>query len=92
MLSLSSIVVRKDELLESSVDNEIILLSIQNSQSYGLNPTASRIWELLNKPISIGEITQLIAEEFGVAESDCEKDVLSFITNLDSEKLIDIKT
>ncbi len=91
MLSLSSTVVKKDALLESSVDNEIILLSTQNSQSYGLNPTGSRIWELLNKPISIGEIIQRITEEFGVAESDCQKDVLFFINSLDSEKLIDIK-
>lgn len=89
-LLLSTVVVKKSELLESSVDDETILLSISNSKYYGLDPVAGRIWSLLEEKISIDDIIKVLMIEYDVTRKDCEKDVISFVNSLADEKLIDI--
>ncbi len=88
-LTLSTIIVKNKELLETSIDDETILLSILNSKYYGMDPVASRIWSILQDPISIKEIIVTLLDEFDVSEDECEKDVLEFLKNLVEEKMLD---
>lgn len=89
-LSLSTIIVKKSELLESSVDDETILLSIANSKYYGMDPVASCIWSLLEKPISVSDIISFLLKEYDVAREACENDAFEFLKSLADEGLIDI--
>lgn len=88
-LKLSTVVVKNKELLETTVDDETILLSIAHSKYYGMDPVASRIWSLLQDPISIKEIIVTLLTEFDVSEDECEKDVFEFLENLVEEKMLD---
>ena len=87
-LTLSTIVKKQQELLETSVDDETILMSIANSKYYGMDPVASRIWQLLNKPTSIQTIVATLLAEFEVSAVDCENDVVDFLESLMAENLI----
>jgi len=87
-LSLSTIVEKNKELLESSVDDETILLSMINSKYYGMDPVASRIWQLLEKPMPINDIINTLCKEYDVTTEKCRNDVIAFLENLIDEELI----
>lgn len=79
---------RKRELLFNEIDGEVVMLSIENSEYYGMDKVGSRIWELLEQPYSFrGLITKLI-EEYEVSEEQCNKDTLAFIKKLTDKKLV----
>ncbi len=47
-----TILQRKSDLLFNEIDGEVVMLSIENSEYYGMDKVGSRIWELLEQPLS----------------------------------------
>jgi len=89
-LRQSSLVVRKRDLLESSVDQETVLLSIANSNYYGMDPVAGRIWALIEQPISVTALLDVLRDEYDVGADECRRDVMAFLGRLQEERLIDV--
>lgn len=63
-------------------------MNLKNGKYYGLNPVASRIWELLQKPLSTDEIRQAILLEYEVESEVCEQEVSAFLSRMAAEELI----
>jgi hypothetical protein len=77
------------EVLSSKIDEEIILMSIELDSYFGLDPVASRIWELLSvKPSSIKELLITLLEEYEIDETTCTHDIEYFIEEMSVKKLI----
>ena len=55
---------------------------------YVLNPVASRIWELLQRPTTPHEISTTLATEFAVSPERAAEDVLEFLDALGARGLI----
>lgn len=87
-LTLQSRIVQDRDILASSLDNETILLSIQNSKYYGMASTGNRIWELLAEPTTGEALIETLLAEYEIDKEQCEQDVLSFLGELLSAKLI----
>jgi hypothetical protein len=49
---------------------------------YGLNAVGRRIWELLEKPMTVAEICARLCEEFEVDAQSCEAAVLKFANDM----------
>jgi hypothetical protein len=49
---------------------------------YVLNPVANRIWELLDGRRTLGQVRDLLLEEFDVSPLELEQDILDFIQQL----------
>jgi Coenzyme PQQ synthesis protein D (PqqD) len=62
--------------------DEAVMMSVAAGRYYGLNAVASRIWELLERPMTIGELCARLCEEFEVDAKTCEAEVLNFISEL----------
>jgi hypothetical protein len=80
--------IRCDDLLEADVNGEIVALHIEKGQCYGLNGVASRIWNLLSKPISETELCSVLTEEYDVDAQTCGTQVAALLRDLRSEGLI----
>ena len=87
-LNLNSTVTQNKETLSSAIDDELVLLSIINSKYYGMDSVGKRIWSLLSEPITISDMIAALTKEYDIPTAECEKDVLSFLWELYSEKLI----
>ena len=74
--------VRIDGVLDSSVDDERVVLDTDSEIYYGLNEVGAHLWEQLEKPRSVDELVTSTAEEFDVATSECREDVRSFLADL----------
>jgi hypothetical protein len=79
---------RKGDLLFNTIDEEVVILSVENSEYYGLEKVGSRIWELLEHPISFRELISKLMKEFDVSEEQCTTDTLTFLIRLGDKKLI----
>lgn len=70
------------------LNGEAVLLSLKNGKYYGLNPVASRIWELIQTPLSTNEIQNAILLEYEVESEMCEQEISMFLKQMQAEELI----
>lgn len=79
---------RRNDLLFNEIDGEVVMLSVENSEYYGINKVGSRIWELLEKPLCLRELVNNLLDEYELQEEQCIADTLAFINILRDKKLI----
>ena len=56
---------------------------------YGLNAVGARIWRLIERPIRIRAVCEVLTREFAVEPNICEGDVLALLEELLVEGLIE---
>ena len=81
-LTLESTVVRSTEVMTSPVDDELVMMSLESSQYYGLNRVGRRIWELLAEPTTVAAVCAQLVTEFEVEPDQCASEVLAFLATL----------
>ena len=72
------------------LNGEAVILNLKNGKYYGLNGVGSRIWDLVQTPISSSEIESVILLEYDVALELCQRQVSEFLKQMLSEELIEI--
>ena len=90
-ITKNSLLCRSDEIVFNKLDEEIMMMSIKNSEYYGLDDIGSRIWEILVDPSTFSGIVEILLKEYEVSGEFCSADVLEFLKALDEKKLIVIK-
>jgi hypothetical protein len=81
-LSDHDLVQRSDGLLTTHVDGEVLAMSIDNGACYGLDRIATRVWELIERPIRIDAICTALEAEFEVSPAICRRDVTELLGTL----------
>ncbi len=79
---------RRKDLLFNEIDGEVVMLSVENSEYYGMNKVGSRIWELLEAPICLEHLIKNLLREYNVTEEQCNKETVFFVNKLIDKKLI----
>jgi hypothetical protein len=90
-LSLEAVVVRPAEPLTASVDGELVMLDPRRSHYFAIDSIGSRVWELLEQPLSIGDLCSKLESEFDVTPETCRADVLAFLEELRQADLLDVR-
>lgn len=85
------IATRRGGLIEAEVDGELLGLHIDNGYCYGFNPTATRIWALIETPRTITQLCETLSAEFEVEPADARPDVVALLEELRREGLIDLR-
>jgi hypothetical protein len=84
------IAARRAGLIEAEIDGELVGLHVDNGVCYGFNPTATRIWALLDQPRSVSALCETLAEEFDVAPDAARPDVIALLEELQRERLVEL--
>jgi hypothetical protein len=79
---------RKDNLLFNHIDGEVVMLSVENSEYYGMDKVGSRIWELLEHPIVFKDLVIKLMDEYNVSEQQCYHETLDFINKLCDKNMV----
>ena len=87
-IGTGSIVKRNDELLFSKMDEEIVMLSVENSEYYGMNSIGARIWEIIEQPVRVEDLISVLLKEYDVDQHECENDVLLYLNELEQKNVI----
>lgn len=87
-ISMDSVIQRNPEMFFSDMDGEIVMMSIERGEYYGMDAVASEIWHMLDQAIRVADICAVLCEKFDVDESVCREDVLDFLEQIAERKII----
>lgn len=87
----STIIQRKNDLLYSEIQDEIIALNVADSEYIGFNSVGSRIWSLIEQPVNFLELLDKIVNEFEVNSEQAKTDAIHFLERLYDKNLITLK-
>jgi hypothetical protein len=89
-ISSDTLLQRKSDLLYNKIDDEIVILSLENNEYFGMDKVGSRIWELLEQPIIFNQLAAQLIIEYEVTEQQCKEDIMTFLEKMADKKLITI--
>lgn len=87
-LTESSVVVVADNLTSAEVDGEMVILDLEDGLYYGLNPVGARIWDEIQEPTSVKNLTSTVAEKYDVEYDRCLDDVMDLLGDMNENDLI----
>ena len=87
-ISIDSIIERKEGIVQAEIDGETVMMSIDSGEYYGLDPVASRIWAIVETPLSVQALNEQLLSEYDVSEEQCQSDVLKFLSDMAENKVI----
>lgn len=90
MIESQSIITRNQDILSSSVNNETVMMDVESGQYIGLDPIATRIWELLQNPMPFEKLCQTLTQEYDTNLEQCKQDVATFLKQSQQANLITI--
>ena len=91
-LELQMRVRRIDDVLDTEIDDQTVMMDIERGSYFGLNQTGTTIWSLLAEPIAIGDLCDHLTPRFDVPREQCEQQVIAFLANLRDRGLVQIVT
>ena len=89
-IALNSTVVATSRQIDTQLDEDLVILNLENSIYYGFqeDPVAETIWQAVQAPIAVSAVVDRVLSEFDVEREQCETDVLSFLSRLIEENLV----
>ncbi|MBU1701868.1 MAG: PqqD family protein [Candidatus Eisenbacteria bacterium] len=70
------------------LEGELVMINLDTGTYYSTGAVGAALWELINEGSSIGEICREFSSRFDAEKKDIEREVLSFLSKLQAEKLI----
>ncbi len=80
------------EQVSCPLGEESAILNLKNTVYYGLNPVGARVWNLLQQARTVGELRDVLLDEYDVDAGRCETDLLELLEKMRSEGLIQVKS
>jgi coenzyme PQQ synthesis protein D (PqqD) len=78
------------EVLTRKVGEEVVLVHMQRNEIFALNPTGTRLWELLSEGRSRAEAVERLTSEFDASEETIERETDRLIDLFEREGLLDL--
>lgn len=71
-----------DRYIDTTIDDEIVLLDLESADFFSLSGTSISIWQLIDGSRTREDITAAVAAEYGVVAADIEAEVAEFLDQL----------
>lgn len=89
MIDPDTVVVRSDTVLDASVGDEAVLMSIETGAYYAMKVTSRAIWERLKTPVRVRDLCVELAGAYRAPLETVETDTLAFLNYLEAQKMIE---
>lgn len=87
----SATVVAAADLLASAFDQELVILNLRDGVYYGLEDVGVRLWNLLQRPVTVAAIRDALVAEYDVEPDRCARDVRALLQELAARGLIEVR-
>ena len=78
------------DVLSQEVDGETVLLNLNNESYFGLDPTGTRIWQLIRDLGDLDDVYAVMLEEFNVSEEQLQQDLKQLVKKLVDAGLVQV--
>lgn len=90
MIQLNTKLQRTTGPVETTVGAEVVLMVLATGKCYGLGPTGSDIWRLLDQPTTPADVVTALAQQYDAPRAVLETDVLELLEELHGQQLIEL--
>jgi hypothetical protein len=91
-MRLTATVVRGEGCVGAELSaDETVVLGADLENYFGLNSVASRVWQLVETPMTVDAICSVLMDEFEVDRATCEAEVLDLVNRLAYESLVNVR-
>ncbi len=77
-----------EDVLFEVLDGEAVLLNVATGAYFGLNPSATRMWQLLEELQDTTRMRDRMLEEFEVEPSELARDIEAFLDEMSRRGLL----
>jgi hypothetical protein len=74
--------VRNSRTISGRLHEELVMMDISQGKYFSLNPVATRIWELLERPMTIAELCFILQDEYDVEAERCRIEVQAYLAEM----------
>ena len=85
----STVAATRDQ-VSSDLGGEVAIMDLKAGTYYGLDAVGARVWELIQEPIGLIEVRDIILEEYEVEPEQCERDMIALLQALADEGLVEV--
>lgn len=78
--------IQSKQVVQSKIDDEVVMMDIESGFYFGLNSVASIIWELLKDGKTVDELADYLITEYDVSREQCLEE-----TDILIKKMLDLK-
>lgn len=79
---------RKPGMMAADMNGETVMMDIETGMYYNLGEVGGRIWALLENPMKLGHLVELLTAEYDVQPDRCASDVKPFLESLAAKGLL----
>jgi hypothetical protein len=90
-LSIKSVVSQIEDIVASDIDGEKVMMSMKRGRYYSLDPVGSRVWEMIERPIKVSDLIDMLMLKYDVDRETCECDTLTFLEELLESGILQIR-
>lgn len=73
---------RNKKTISGKLHDELVMMDMDQGKYFSLNQTATVIWELLERPLTIEELCETLTEEFEIDREQCEADTKQYLEEM----------
>jgi len=88
-IDLETSLARSVQVLYSEIDGDVTMMSVETGKYYSLRAVGARIWSLLERPMSPGQICDQLMAEYRVGREQCEVEVMRVLQHMASEGMVE---
>ena len=81
---------RPPHLVASEVDGEMVVLNVESGHFFHLNGVGSKVWEALERPMTLPDLCREMAAKFDVDAATCRADVAEFVALMARNGLVSV--
>ena len=90
-ISLETTVLASPQQVSCDIADEAVLLSMRDGEYYGLNEVGASIWKLIQQPRTVLEVRDALLEEYtDIQVEECEREVLTFLSEMIALDLVEV--
>ena len=90
-LDLHSVIQSDPEIIAAEAGEDVVMVSIENGQYYGVSQVAKEIWQAIRQPTTVSDLITDLVANYNVDRTLCEKDTLAFLEQLLAERLLQVR-
>ncbi len=90
-LNLECVVQRDQDVIAAEADQDVVMVSIAKGLYYAVSDIARDIWEAVDRPKKISDLIDDLTATYNVDRSVCEEETLSFLEDLLTEGLLQVR-
>jgi len=90
-VTLQSVISRNPEIIHSSMDDEVVMMSVDQGLFFGVDKIGTHIWNLLETPAKVENLIEKLMAHYDVDPELCKHDTLLFLNDMLVKRVIMIE-